>query len=261
MQSQTASTGVVPFENSSNGSVVFTLDLFADRQSSHPDVVVCGEVYVPVRHCLLGRKTSPSANDDVSHVTKLYSHPQAWGQCVAFLHAALPDAERFDVSSTSRAAQIVAEDASGASAAVSSAVAAGVFGLDVLREGINDSMGNATRFLVLRRGRGEGEIVPEGGEGEDGDGCEFKTLLLFTLPAAETTRPGSLADALSVLSAHGLSLTSINTRPSGVANWDYVFFVEIRGRRDGGGAVDRALEGLKGVCGSVRWLGSWRSAL
>jgi prephenate dehydratase len=66
-----------------------------------------------------------------------------------------------------------------------------------------------------------------------------------------------------VLSAQRLSLTSINTRPSGVANWDYVFFVEIRGRWEEGrgGAVDKALEGLKGVCGTVRWLGSWRSAL
>jgi prephenate dehydratase len=162
------------------------------------------------------------------------------------------------VSSTSRAAEIAAGDASGASGAVSSGVAAGVFGLDVLREGINDREGNCTRFLVLRRRDAAGAVV--GGEGADD---EFKSLLHFTLPAAETARPGSLADALAVFEAQGLSLTSINTRPSGVANWDYVFFVEIRGRREegGGGAVNAALEGLKGVCGTVRWLGSWKSGL
>jgi prephenate dehydratase len=269
VQSRSATAGVVPFENSSNGSVVFTLDLFADRKALNPDVVVCGEVYVPVRHCLLGHRRNdnnnnqqqqPSSTNAFSHVKKLYSHPQAWGQCVSFLHAELAHAERFDVSSTSRAAQVVADDASGESAAVSSAVAAEVFGLDVLREGINDSMGNATRFLVLRR-RDDAMLALGGGGG--GGAEAFKTLLHFTLPAASTTHPGALADALSVFSAHGLSLTSINTRPSGVANWDYVFFVEIRGRREdgGGGAVDKALEGLKGVCGTVRWLGSWRSAL
>jgi prephenate dehydratase len=275
VQSRTATAGVVPFENSSNGSVVFTLDLFADRKATNPDVVVCGEVYVPVRHCLLGRLPASSttttttaaeakagAEVDFSHIKKLYSHPQAWGQCVSFLHSALAHAERFDVSSTSRAAQVVAADASGESAAVSSAVAAEVFGLEVLREGINDYTGNATRFLVLRRRDAVSSSLSSSSL-DGGDDEAFKTLLHFTLPAASTPHPGTLADALRVLSAQRLSLTSINTRPSGVANWDYVFFVEIRGRWEEGrgGAVDKALEGLKGVCGTVRWLGSWRSAL
>lgn len=261
MQSGTASAGVVPFENSSNGSVVFTLDLFADREGVNPDVVVCGEVYVDVRHCLLGYSSASGAGAgdvDFSKIKKLYSHPQAWGQCVSFLHSRLPHAERFDVSSTSRAAQMVAEDKTGESAAVSSAVAAHVFGLQVLSDGINDRVGNQTRFLVLRRR----DALPSlsGSAKADDKEDDFKTLLHFTLPPLSTPRPGTLADALSVFSAHDLTLTSINTRPSGVANWDYVFFVEIRGRREEGegGKVNGALKGLEKVCGTVRWLGSWR---
>ncbi|CAG5188182.1 uncharacterized protein ALTATR162_LOCUS11893 [Alternaria atra] len=158
VQSGTAYRGVVPFENSSNGSVVFTLDLFADLNNKYPDILVCGEAYVDVKHCLLGyspgtpttttqdgedgKATKDYGKEEFSHIKKLYSHPQAWGQCKSFLTRYLKTAERHDVSSTSKAAEIASRDKSGESAALSSFIAAELFGLDVLAKEINDKKGN-----------------------------------------------------------------------------------------------------------------------
>ncbi|USP75834.1 Bifunctional chorismate mutase/prephenate dehydratase [Curvularia clavata] len=282
VQSGTAHRGVVPFENSSNGSVVFTLDLFADAQSKYPDILVCGEAYVAVRHCLLGysnpaRKSKTSATPqegkqqnesdvDLSHIQRIYSHPQAWGQCKNFLNTYLKTAERHDVSSTSKAAEIASTDASGTSAALSSIVAAQLFGLDVLAEGVNDKLGNATRFLVIRRREQSDEYSQQDArtndttKGDDGETGSWKSLVTFTV---EHDNPGALANCLSVFARQGINLTSINTRPSGVRNWDYIFFVELKGRRMDGkeGAVNKALEELEGACKGFRWLGSWENRL
>ncbi|KAF2811192.1 prephenate dehydratase [Mytilinidion resinicola] len=300
VQSRTATHGVVPFENSTNGSVVFTLDLFADLQHQHPDILVCGEVYVPVRHCLVGHIPTPprtastststststaSQGDDsgaqtptrsapnplkpratpladLSRVQKLYSHPQAWGQCNAFLSTYLKGVERLDVSSTSRAAELVAADASGASAAVSSEIAAQIHGLDYLARGIQDAEDNETRFFILRRAAERDGA--DGAQGGDGGGDEetekWKTLIAFTVDHED---PGALAKALEVFKTYGLNLTSINARPSGIVAWNYVFFVEIKGRRlEGGeGVVNRALRDLGRAARGWRWLGSWESKL
>lgn len=267
VQHGAATHGVVPVENSSNGAVVFTLDLFADLERRYPDVLICGEAYVRIEHCLLGfpaaagstseePSASASASVDLSHIRKLYSHPQAWGQCKTFLETRLRGIERVDCSSTSRAAEEAAADATGASAAVSSAVAAKMAGgVEVLVRGINDRGDNTTRFFVLRRKEDE-----ELGEGE-GDGEEeggWKSLVGFTVGHDD---PGALADALGVFKPYRLNLTSINTRPSGVGRWNYVFFVEFRGRRRAGGvgAVNAALADLGRVVRSWRWLGSWES--
>ncbi|KAI4913327.1 hypothetical protein J4E85_010780 [Alternaria conjuncta] len=147
VQSGIAYRGVVPFENSSNGSVVFTLDLFADLNNKYPDILVTGEAYVAVKHCLLGYSNASSTGErdgdgrngkDFSHIKKLYSHPQAWGQCKNFLAKYLKTAERHDVSSTSKAAEIASQDKTGESAALSSEIAAELFRLDVLAKEIND---------------------------------------------------------------------------------------------------------------------------
>ena len=306
----------MPFENSSNGSVVFTLDLFADQQNRYPDILVTGEIYLPVHHCLLGHarrnsSTKDSTNDflspktkptwhqhtfsdrdddssldssdrsgavtptqaapepqkphvkpihDISHIKKLYSHPQAWGQCKLFLSAYLKQTERQDVSSTSKAAEFVAEDISGTTAAISSRIAAELNGLNVLAENIEDIEGNSTRFFVLQRKQ---DVLPsdEVGRDEASEGCRWKTLVSFTLNHSEA---GLLADCLEVFRKHDLNLTSINTRPSGEAPWHYIFFVEFNGNRlpiGRGGAVNEALEELTEVARSWRWLGSWENAL
>ncbi|KAI6821472.1 hypothetical protein KC327_g10028 [Hortaea werneckii] len=284
VQSGQATYGVVPFENSSNGSVVFTLDLFADLHGRYPDILFWDEIYLAVHHCLLGHipatepvsKTAklqettkgkeegeeenrpdatttlphlpphqpqpPTQSGQVTptqavpepatarispihpltHVKKLYSHTQAWGQCKHFLAAYLKGVERQDVSSTSKAAQLVGEDTSGTSAAISSRIAAELNGLDVLAQGIEDNEGN------------------------------------------NHGSAGALAECLEIFKKYGLNLTSINTRPSGEAAWHYIFFVEFMGRKlaEGrGGAVNEALQELDRVAKSWRWLGSWENAL
>ncbi|KAI1180408.1 Prephenate dehydratase-domain-containing protein [Nemania sp. FL0916] len=181
-QSGAATYGVVPFENSTNGSVVFTLDNFADRAGAYADLNVCREIYLDVHHCLLGHPPSTTTTTttnhsisisssgvsgsgsggsknsplhDLTHIRRIYSHPQAFGQCRAFLGTWLRGIETVDVSSTSRAAELAQADPSGESAAVSSAVAADMFGLEVLARNIEDRDDNTTRFFVLRRGVGE----------------------------------------------------------------------------------------------------------
>lgn len=297
VQNGNAAHGVVPFENSSNGSVIFTLDLFADLQGRYPDILVDGEIYLAVRHCLLGRALkdskleishnllkeqddSPNISgsvtptqsapqpakpkvkplNDIKHITKLYSHPQAWGQCKLFLATYLKQVERQDVSSTSRAAELVAQDETGTSAAISSKIAADLNGLDILAEGIEDNEGNSTRFFTLRRGRGL-DSQDTGHAVEADEMKRYKTLVSFTVTHGE---PGALADSLAVFKKYKLNLTSINTRPSGEEQWHYIFFVEFMGRKhadDQGGAVNEALEELAKVSRSCRWLGSWKNAL
>ena len=284
VQSGEASYGVVPFENSSNGSVVFTLDLLADLQGRHQDLLVCGEAYVQVRHCLLGHVQTKSVNGaaasdqstedepptskkapakplhDISHVKEIYSHPQAWGQCKVFLSDHLRGIERQDVSSTSKAAELVAEDASGTSAAISSRMAADLNKLDVLAQGIEDNEGNSTRFFSLQRRERDQQTSDDDSATTD-DELDYKTLVSFTVEHGE---PGALADCLAVLKKHGLNLSSINSRPSGETPWHYIFLVEILGRKrchDGGGKVNAALLELDQVAKSSRWLGSWANRL
>jgi prephenate dehydratase len=207
-----------------------------------------------------GKEGSPL--HDISKIKTLYSHPQAWGQCKNFLSTYLKHAERRDVSSTSKAAEIASQDKSGESAALSSIIAADMFGLDVLANGINDKVGNTTRFLVIRyahRPESPSTISQEEqGSGKKGD---YKSLITFTVDHAN---PGALAHCLSVFEKWGLNLTSINTRPSGVQNWNYIFFVEFKGRKDDSNddcAVNKALEELEKLCRGYRWLGSWENRL
>lgn len=301
--------------------MIFTFDLIGDIHGTHPDILVCGEAYVAVRHCLLGHAVPNSIpvpgktvqvdtkfmnklavpKSDLSKIKKLYSHPQAWGQCKAFLSTYLKGIERQDVSSTSRAAELVAADPSGEAAALSSHVAADVFGLDVLAESINDHLGNTTRFLVIRRRESPASLTTysppttytspaspskaksnekeKEEDKQDGEeGAKYKTLITFTVDHAH---PGALAKCLTIFSKYELNLTSINTRPSGRENWNYVFFVEVEGRREGGdeghgkysgeekegdgegkgkGKMDRALEEVGEVARECVWKGSWRSA-
>ncbi|TRX94800.1 hypothetical protein FHL15_004261 [Xylaria flabelliformis] len=328
-QSGAATYGVVPFENSTNGSVVFTLDHFADRSNLYKDLNVCREIYLDVHHCLLGHiaPPPPSSTDDtassalrpsstiapdpketeankeasgqrpsaarsrplhsLAHVRRVYSHPQAFGQCTAFLGTWLRGVETIDVSSTSRAAELALADASGESAAISSAAAAELLGLDVLARNIEDREDNTTRFFVLRRGVGAEDggagsepILPtpsrseetaegkekekEKGGDEDGDDAHLlsstKSLLSFTVPHRS---PGALADVLSCFRRGGLNLTSINSRPSlaGAAAFEYIFFVEFEGHRfrDPRGRVACVLKDVAAVARTCRWLGSWEN--
>ncbi|KAI0115208.1 PDT-domain-containing protein [Daldinia grandis] len=275
-QSGRASCGVVPFENSSNGSVVFTLDQFADRAGEYPDLTVCAEIYLDVHHCLVGH-CHPSRRLDLTHVKRVYSHPQAFGQCTEFLRGALRGVETVDVSSTSRAAALAKEDASGTSAAISSAAAAQMLGLDVLARNVEDREDNTTRFFVVRRGDSSPSTPPipgleevlskrrprhqdaETGQDRERDSDVYsrsKSLASFTVPHRA---PGALADVLECFRRARLNLTSINSRPSLAQPFQYVFFVEFEGHRlrDPEGRVRDALASVAGVAQSCRWWGSW----
>lgn len=181
----------------------------------------------------------------------MYSHPQAWTQCSKFLEKHFLGVERIDVSSTSRGAELVAEDTTGQSAAISSGIAASLNNIPILAEGIEDIQGNTTRFFVLRHESSPLTFpIPPSGPDENS-----KTLISFRLKHGQQS--GALAESLGVFAKHGVNLTSILSRPSREAAWHYVFFVEVQGRREKGSAVDLALEELTPVVEGWRWLGSW----
>jgi prephenate dehydratase len=162
---------VIPLSNSTNGPVNQTLDLIA-ASSLESDLEVCGETSVVVKHCLVGRRQSwnsesvtlnnedgpGSDQDDLSHITSLHTHPQAWTQCSPFLERHFDKSiSRVDEDSTSAAAELVSRDATGRSAAICSALAADLLGLDVLARDIQETTNNQTRFLVLRQKSGKGD--------------------------------------------------------------------------------------------------------
>lgn len=243
--------------------------------------------------------TPPAA--DLSGLKVLHTHPQAWGQITRFLASLPPGVEKLDSSSTSAAAAKVAKLAAGSAdgttseAAIASRLAGEVYGLDVLREGINDRVGNVTRFFVLGRrddvtdGSGSGTASGERQAGKEGGArkTRTKTLLHFRVPSHEN--PGALADALAVFKKWGLSLTSFYTRPEPeVADategrdgeggqgkegameeageeaqdgnrWRYIFFVEFASEVGQEEAVAAALEELRGVSRGLAVVGRWGS--
>ncbi|KAL2181286.1 Prephenate dehydratase-domain-containing protein [Thermothelomyces heterothallicus CBS 202.75] len=316
VQAGQAAYGVVPFENSTHGTVAFTLDNLADRAGEYAEIVVCDEVYLDVHHFLLGRRRDPLLRDpspgsasasasaapsaaapsspdpsspppardgsssssssnskgvplaSLSHIRRVYSHPQAFGQTGAFVRRYLAQAETVEVSSTSRAAELAAADPAGESAAIASEWAGRGFGLDVLARWVEDREDNTTRFFVLGKDGEAGEGGRAGG-GEEGKGREdeddaaysgarYKSLASFTVPHRQ---PGALADVLDCFRGRGLNLTSINSVPSLVEPFQYLFFVEFEGSRldDPEGRVGGVLEDLNRVAERWRWLGSWRN--
>lgn len=270
----------MPFENSTHGAVVFTLDLFADRLGIYPNVVVCAETYLDVHHFLLAPRSFSAADGgdiedsgtltpthtnptpvlpsakplrSLSHIKHVYSHPQALGQCDGFLSTYLKHVERHEVSSTSKAAELVARTGSADCAAIASQVAAVVHNLDVLAKRIEDKEDNTTRFLILKRSAKPAAEDPLPDTLFPGS-RQLKNLLSFTI---DHQSPGALAEALLVFKGHALNLTSINPRPSGERPWHYVFLVEFRSPEDRPDLVRGALADIRKVVKSCRWLGSW----
>ncbi|KAF3770403.1 hypothetical protein M406DRAFT_66814 [Cryphonectria parasitica EP155] len=261
VQSGTTQLGVVPFENSTHGVVTFTLDSLADRRGAYGDLRVCGEVYLDVHHFLLGAELEPS----LGHVRRVLSHPQALGQTDGFLTQHLAGVERVDVSSTSRAAELASQDTEGTTAAVAAEMAADMFGLDVLARHIEDRDDNTTRFFVLRRRkrrrrrrrrRSSSSSSSDEQEASEAPEKGYKSLVSFTVPHRS---PGALAAVLDVFNKYGLNLTSINSLPSLIAPFQYLFFVEFEGSRehDPEGQVKSALDQVDKVAEGWRWLGSW----
>jgi chorismate mutase/prephenate dehydratase len=228
VEAGSADFGVVPIENSTEGTVTHTLDRFLISP-----LYICGEVELRVQQYLMGRMKS------LSEVERVCSHQQSLAQCRQWLAEHLPDAERVPVSSNAEGARR-ARDEHG-TAAIGPQAAAEVYGLGILVAEIEDQPDNTTRFLVV----GNKTFRPSG---------EDKTTLLVS--AGKTSAPGALYQLLEPLALAGISMTRIESRPSRRRKWDYVFFIDIEGHVEEP-RVAAALEELKKRCSLFRILGSY----
>ncbi|MCJ7452272.1 MAG: prephenate dehydratase [Steroidobacteraceae bacterium] len=232
VESGTADFGVVPIENSSEGTVNNTLDMFLTSPLG-----VCGEVELRVHQNLMGRMTS------LEDVQRICAHPQALAQCRGWLAEHLQGVERLPVASNAEGARR-ARDEEG-TAAIASAAAAVVYGLNMLVPEIEDRADNTTRFLVV----GSKAFEPSGTD---------KTTLLVS--AAHTDAPGALFRLLEPLARSNVSLTRIESRPSRRRKWDYVFFIDLEGHAKLE-PLASALAELKARTSLCRVLGSYPKAV
>ncbi len=220
-----ADYGVVPVENSTEGVVTHTLDMFIDS-----DLKIVSQIVLPVQHCLVAKCKR-------NQIKRLYTHPQALGQCRLWIQNNLPQVEIVDTSSTTRAAELAAAEPY--AAAIASALAAERYKLNILAIDIQDNAENATRFLVL------GRQCPEP-TGND------KTSLLFGIP----DRVGALYEALAAFKKYKINMTKIESRPSKRKAWEYYFFVDCEGHMKDK-RVAKAIQTLQEQCTFVKILGSY----
>jgi len=191
--------GVVPVENSLEGSVNLTLD----RLILTP-LKICAEIYLRISHCLL------SCSDRMDDITRIYSHPQALAQCQGWLRGHLPRGSLIEVESTAAAARLV--QTGGGTAAIGSRLAATTYNLNILAEGIEDHPSNTTRFLVI-------------GKSHSGMTVRDKTSILFGTPH----NPGALHHAPKPFAERKINLMKIESYPVKERLWEYLFFVDFAG--------------------------------
>jgi chorismate mutase/prephenate dehydratase len=225
-----ADYGVVPVENSTEGAIGRTLDLLMDTSLS-----ICGEIALAVHHNLLSKKS------EKNQIRKLYSHAQSLSQCHEWLNQNLPGVERQAVVSNAEAARLAAEEEG--AAAVASRRAADLFGLNFLAENIEDDPKNTTRFLVLATH----DVAPSGRD---------KTSLVM----AAKNVPGAMVELLTPLARYQVSMTKLESRPSKMGMWEYVFFVDIEGHHEEA-AVASALAELQQRASLIKVLGSYPIAV
>lgn len=226
VENEKADYGVVPVENSVAGAVPETLDAF-----THGSAKICAELYVPIRHCLVG----PSAN--LSEVKRLYTGAQPAGQCKRWISAHLPKVEIVECMPTARAAERAMNDPEGA--AIANVVAAELVGAPILAENIQDFTNNRTRFLVI-------------GANEPAQTGRDRTTMLWRL----SNRPGALHAALGVLNASGVNVIMIESRPALRGDFEYDFFVDVEGHRQEP-KMKEALEILQSLSVECQILGSY----
>ena len=231
VEAGSAHYGVVPVENSSEGVVNHTLDCFKSSQLN-----VIGEVELPVHHQFL-----VSSNTRKDSIKQIYAHQQALAQCRKWLDAHYPSVERVALSSNAEAARRIRNEWH--SAAIASTIAAEIYALETLNSNIEDNPQNTTRFLVIGR-----EQVPASGHD--------KTSLLISAH----DRAGALIDILAPFAKHGISLTSIETRPALPEKWAYVFFIDLEGHQDQAN-VAAALDEIRPLVKELRVLGSYPVAV
>lgn len=223
--------GVVPAENSIEGSVVLTLDYLVHEV----EVPIVGEVVIAVRHNLLAL---PGA--DPTKVVAVYSHPHALAQCRHHLDEMLPGAELCPTSSTAEAAKMVRDKADARLVAVGTELAAELYQLEVMARDLQDEEGNATRFFVVNGARPPAT-------GHD------KTSIAFAFP---DDRPGHLYRALYEFASRDINLSKLESRPARRHLGAYIFLADMEGHVDDIN-VAQALKGLRHHCSFVRVLGSY----
>jgi prephenate dehydratase len=229
-----AERALVPFENSIEGSVRSTLDTLAFDAEG---VTIVGEHDFRVHAHLIAREGVA-----LEQVSAILSHPQPLAQCAGFLREHLPGVERRSVSSTAEAVRMVGESVR-PWAAIGARAAADLYGCTILREGIEDSSDNVTRFVW---------IAPEGTE--VAGGLPSRTSLVFSELGED--HPGALVEALQEFSGRGVNLSRIESRPARRGLGRYMFFCDLEGAL-GDEPVAAALEALRAKAESVRILGSY----
>lgn len=223
-----AAFGVVPIENSTEGVVAHTLDCLVES-----DLQICAEIFLDIHHNLLSR------SGRAEEVRRILSHPQALAQCRGWLGAHLPNITVEEVASTAHAALAASKD--GSVAAVSSALAREVYGLESVASNIEDRTTNITRFLVI------GKVTTKPGRRD-------KTSLVFSAK----DKPGVLYQMLQPFAKSRINLSKIESRPIKNKPWEYLFFLDLLGHREQP-AVKRAITGLEKNCEFLKILGSYPS--
>ncbi|VAW85411.1 Chorismate mutase I / Prephenate dehydratase [hydrothermal vent metagenome] len=230
VESGSAHYGVVPVENSIEGVVNHTLDMFMNSPLN-----IYGEVELRIHHNLMSR------SKDLKSIKKLYVHYQAQAQCRGWLDANLPSIDYAVVSSNAEAARCAAEDES--AAAIAGEKAAEIYALEILASNIEDEPDNTTRFLVI----GNNLAQPSG---------QDKTSLLVST----VNNPGALHKLLKIFADSDISMTRIESRPSRRDMWDYVFFIDIEGHVQEP-VVEQSLQRLQNEGYMVKVLGSYPDAV
>ncbi|GAB6184218.1 prephenate dehydratase [Thermodesulfovibrio hydrogeniphilus] len=222
----TSKFGIVPIENSNEGTVTLTLDMFMQYE-----VKISGEIIIPISHHLL------SITGDKEKIKKIYSHPHARAQCREWLSKNLPNVPFYDVASTAEAAKQASLDEE--VAAIASEFAATLYGLKFVAKHIEDYKNNFTRFFILSKS------FPQK-TGSD------KTSIMFSLQ----DRPGALYNALKPFKDANINLTKIESRPAKMRKWEYIFFVDFIGHIDDD-KVQETLSKINKYCIELVHLGSY----
>ena len=225
-----ADFGVVPIENSTEGGVTRSLDLFLTTP-----LFIIGETSLLVRHNLLRKENS------LAGVKAVCAHPQALAQCHGWLSNHLPNAERRPVASNAEGARLAAQDAS--LAAIAGTRAASEFGLHVVAPAVQDEAQNRTRFAILAH--------PDRHPRPAASGHDCTSLVVSV-----TNRPGAVHDMLVPLKQHGVSMSRFESRPARSGQWEYYFYIDVQGHPDQP-EVAAALKDLRAVCAFFKVLGSY----
>ena len=223
-----ADYGVVPVENSTEGVVTHTLDMFVDS-----DLKVVSQIILKVQQCFL-------SNSPRTKIKKLFTHPQSLAQCRGWIQNHLPRVEIIETSSNARSAELAAKEKN--TAAIAGLLAAEKYGLPVLEQDIQDNAANATRFLVLGR-----QCSPPTGQD--------RTSLMISI----TDKVGALHHGLAAFRRFRINLTKIESRPSKRKAWEYYFFIDCDGHMLDK-KVAKAIAHLEQECSYVKVLGSYPNA-